>query len=84
MKYIVNPLKSRLVNESVAVTSSTSKAAFNIKGMTLHSFAGVGLAIESKETLARRSEGRALIKSRWREVKVLVVDGISMIRTGII
>ena len=41
----------------MAVTASTGIAAVNIRGCTVHAFAGIGLAEENKQMLA--DSGRA-------------------------
>uniref|UniRef100_A0A060SZQ7 ATP-dependent DNA helicase PIF1 n=1 Tax=Blastobotrys adeninivorans TaxID=409370 RepID=A0A060SZQ7_BLAAD len=64
---------------SVAVTASTGLAACNIGGVTLHSFAGIGLGKEPVETLVKKIRRNKRVLRRWKNVKVLVVDEISMI-----
>lgn len=61
----------------VFVTASTGLAACAINGTTLHSFAGIGLGIGTKETLlASLNKER---RKRWINTDVLVIDEISMI-----
>ena len=63
----------------VAVTASTGLAACNIGGMTLHSFAGIGLGKEEADVLVKRVRKNKKINKRWKDVKVLIIDEISMI-----
>ena len=77
--------------EELAVTASTGLAAYNIGGVTLHRFAGIGLGKAPIEVLLerilgnpdsplrheRRGDRRA--RSRWRKVEVLIIDEISMV-----
>ncbi|KAH9919134.1 uncharacterized protein B0H18DRAFT_1029319 [Fomitopsis serialis] len=56
----------------LAVTAATGIASINIDGCTLHSWAGIGLG---KRTLDKDSH----VVDRWRAVKTLIVDEISMI-----
>lgn len=64
---------------AVAVTASTGIAASNIGGMTLHSFAGIGLGVGTMEELIGRIEGNKKKRDRWTTAKVLIIDEISMI-----
>ncbi len=68
---------------AVAVTASTGAAACLVRGITLHSFAGVGLAREDVGLLAARVERSAGAAERWRAAAVLVVDEVSMIDAGL-
>lgn len=63
----------------VAVTASTGIAACNIRGCTLHSFAGIGLGVEPFEKLCWRVKGNKNAANRWRSTAVLVIDEVSMI-----
>lgn len=74
---ICRALRQRYGNNAVAVTATTGRAAFNIRGVTIHSFAGVGLATEAKESLAKKLK-HSKAGERWRETKVLIVDEVSM------
>ena len=62
-----------------AVTSSTGTTAYNISGMTLHSFAGIHLGEESVDVLYDRVLKNAPCRKRWREIDCLIIDEISMI-----
>lgn len=62
----------------VAVTASTGISAFQIRGITLHRFAGVGITENDKDamvTLASRGKSA----SYWKETDILIIDEISMI-----
>lgn len=60
--------------DAVAVTASTGIAACNIGGVTLHSFGGCGLAIESVDTLIGKIKKNKKASARWARTKVLIVD----------
>ena len=49
-------------------------AACNIGGMTIHSFAGIGLGREGAEQLADRVRKNKKASSRWTKTKVLIID----------
>ena len=80
LKCIIDTLRSIYpVPGAVAVTGSTGKAAFNITGTTLHSFAGVGLGKGTKDDIYKRVLFNRNAAQRWEEIKILIVDEISMI-----
>ena len=65
--------------DRVAVTASTGLAACNIGGVTLHSFAGIGLGKEAVPELVRKIKRNVKAKNRWLRTKVLIIDEISMV-----
>lgn len=53
-------------------------AACNIGGVTIHSFAGIGLGRESAEELANKIRKNKKASARWLRTKVLIIDeGVS-------
>eukprot|EP00959_Pyramimonas_sp_CCMP1952_P177704 3714158-Pyramimonas_sp.AAC.1 len=70
-----------LTVQVVAVTASTGIAAVNIRGCTVHAFAGVGLAEGSKELLAESAFRNQVVRDRWRKTDVLLVDEVRQPRT---
>ena len=81
MREIISSLRKLYKREPdrVAVTASTGLAACNIGGVTLHSFAGVGLAKEDAPELVRKIKRNQKAKHRWMRTKVLIVDEVSMV-----
>lgn len=81
LREIISVLKKKYVREvdRIAVTASTGLAACNIGGVTLHSFAGIGIGRESVEELAKKVKRNQKVKQRWMRTKVLVIDEISMV-----
>lgn len=66
------------VHRQIAVTASTGIAAFLIKGITLHRFAGIGIIENDKEEMLKKaSKGKTL--RYWKETHTLIIDEISMI-----
>jgi ATP-dependent DNA helicase PIF1 len=61
------------------VTASTGLAACNIGGVTLHSFAGIGLGKEPAEDLVKKIRRNQKAKQRWLRTKVLIMDEVSMV-----
>ena len=81
IREIIQALKQKYKAEPdrVAVTASTGLAACNIGGVTLHSFAGIGLGKEPVEQLVKRIKKNKKTKQRWQRVKFLIIDEISMV-----
>ncbi|POS81461.1 DNA repair and recombination protein pif1 [Diaporthe helianthi] len=81
MRAIIQEFKKKYVKdpERLAVTASTGLAACNIGGMTLHSFAGIGLGKDDAQTLVKKIRRNPKAKNRWMRTKVLIVDEISMV-----
>ena len=79
--YVLNKyieyLKER--NIPVAVTASTGIAATHMNGMTIHSWAGIGIkdSIGSKDLLSLKS--KKYITKKMDTTKVLIIDEISML-----
>jgi len=63
----------------VHVTASTGIAASLIKGTTLHSFAGLGLANEKENDLFWKVMKNEFVRKRWTSADVLIIDEVSMI-----
>lgn len=66
--------------KKVGVTASTGLAACLLRGRTIHSFLGVGLAKKSAEQLAQATmtKNKPLYK-RLQALNILIIDEISMI-----
>jgi len=81
MRAIIQDLKKKYARdpERIAVTASTGLAACNIGGMTLHSFAGIGLGKEDAQTLVKKIRRNPKAKTRWLKTKTLIIDEISMV-----
>ncbi|KAL1297731.1 hypothetical protein AAFC00_006271 [Neodothiora populina] len=81
LREIIATLRKKYVREPdrVAVTASTGLAACNVGGVTLHSFAGIGLGKEPVPELVKKIKRNAKAKIRWTRTKVLIVDEISMV-----
>ena len=81
MREIISALRKIYKREPdrVAVTASTGLAACNVGGVTLHSFAGIGLGKEDVPELVRKIKKNQKAKHRWMRTKVLVVDEVSMV-----
>ncbi|USP78436.1 mitochondrial dna helicase [Curvularia clavata] len=81
LREIITGLRQKFAREPdrVAVTASTGLAACNIGGVTLHSFAGIGLGKEPVEDLVKKIRRNQKAKQRWLRTKVLIMDEVSMV-----
>lgn len=81
LREIISALRRKFVREPdrVAVTASTGLAACNIGGVTLHSFAGIGLGKEPAEDLVKKIRRNMKAKQRWMRTKILIIDEVSMV-----
>lgn len=66
-----------------AVTASTGMAAVNISGVTLHSWAGIGLGNgkleEYVKSIVNGSRHWKKVRERWRDVKTLIIDESNLV-----
>ena len=85
MREIITVLRKKYVREPdrVAVTASTGLAACNIGGVTLHSFAGIGLGKETPEELVKKIKRNPKAKNRWLRTRILIIDEISMVDSSL-
>lgn len=74
-----NQLYYKFGHRRVAITASTGLAACNIGGQTLHRFLGIGLGQGLAEQIANKVRKNASVLNRWKSLKVLVIDEISMV-----
>ncbi|TFY61840.1 hypothetical protein EVJ58_g4258 [Rhodofomes roseus] len=65
--------------DAVAVTASTGIAACNIGGVTVHSFAGIGLGKDNVDALVTRIRKNKKASARWLRTEVLIIDEVSMV-----
>lgn len=63
----------------LAVTASTGIAAVNVGGMTIHSWAGIGIGEGTVKQLCLRIQGSPGIKDRIVNTHRLAIDEVSMI-----
>ena len=63
----------------LAVTAMTGSAAWNIEGLTLHAFAGMGLAQQDAHILVAALRKRKDKVADWQWVQALIIDEVSML-----
>jgi ATP-dependent DNA helicase PIF1 len=76
LREIIRSLKKKYQKsyDAVAVTASTGMAACNIGGITIHSFAGIGLGNEDKNDLLKKVRKNRKAMGRWLRTNVLIID----------
>ena len=76
--YILNKLKEKL-KKKLTITSTTGIAAVNVKGQTLHSWAGVGLCKNPIYKTVEKIRQRTSTLKQILNCKILAIDEISML-----
>lgn len=81
LREIISVLRKKYQRETdrVAITASTGLAACNVGGVTLHSFAGIGLGKEPASELVKKIKKNQKAKHRWMRTKILIIDEVSMV-----
>lgn len=64
--------------KKVVISATTGIAACAVGGITVHSFAGVGIGSEPVEKLQKKVASNEYAKERWKKCQMLVIDEISM------
>lgn len=77
LNHYLHYLRARDIH--VAVTASTGIAATHMNGMTIHSWAGIGILDELTPKDIARIKKRATITERMQKTHVLIIDEISML-----
>ncbi len=79
--YVLNQyiqyLKERKVK--VAITASTGIAATHMNGMTIHAWSGIGIKNYLDSSDLKRMRNKKYLKDKIEDVKVLIIDEISML-----
>jgi ATP-dependent exoDNAse (exonuclease V) alpha subunit len=79
--YVLNEyityLKARKV--PVAITASTGIAATHMNGMTIHSWAGIGVKEHLTKGNLASMKAKQYLKTHLERVKVLIIDEVSML-----
>ncbi|SCV02632.1 LAMI_0H01354g1_1 [Lachancea mirantina] len=79
LRVLIKTLRRMYGHGSVAVTASTGLAACSIGGITVHSFAGIGLGIGEPSKLVQKVKRSKKHVLRWQNISALVIDEVSMI-----
>ena len=65
-------------NKKIIITATTGIAAYNINGITINSFMGIGTGEQSTEILVKRIRRNIGIRERIKNTDILIIDEISM------
>lgn len=81
LRTLVKELKQQYGDNplAVGVTASTGLAAYNIGGMTINSYTGIGLGEGSAAEINRKLKRNTNALERWDGLQVLIIDEVSMI-----
>lgn len=77
--YLLNKLKKKY-GDKLELTSTTGLAAVNIKGVTIHSWAGVGICNKDISKCVKDILIKKPIATKIRKCKMLAIDEISMMQ----
>jgi ATP-dependent exoDNAse (exonuclease V) alpha subunit len=79
--YVLNQFIQHLKDAKieVAVTASTGIAATHILGVTIHSWAGIGIKQKITEKELAYLKKQKAIRAKFNKTKVLIIDEISML-----
>ncbi|KAI6113072.1 PIF1-like helicase-domain-containing protein [Pisolithus sp. B1] len=76
LREIIKSLRKRYNKspDAIAITASTGIAACNIGGVTIHSFAGIGIGEGTAEDLSVKVRKNRKATTRWIRTRVLIID----------
>ena len=72
-------VKTNHKNKNMYICSTTGISAYNIGGMTIHSFMGIGTGEMPVNVLIKRIKRKKMYKERIMKCDILVIDEISML-----
>ncbi len=79
LKTLIKHLREQHGKEAVGVTASTGLAAYNIGGVTINSYTGIGLGTQPVSSIIRNIKRNKTKRKNWTDVRTLIIDEISMI-----
>lgn len=82
LEYIIEAFREKYgtdFKKHVGITSTTGSSALLIGGVTIHSFSGLGVSKEDDEQYVQKIAKRRYIKNRFKELKTLIIDEVSML-----
>ena len=79
LREIISALNLKHGSRAVAVAASTGLAAVNIGGSTINRLSGMGIGDRTPQAYISMIRKKPEVKERWRLMKVLIIDEISML-----
>lgn len=76
---LLNYYISKHRKKNLGVTSTTGTSAILLNGNTIHSYLGLGTGNKSVELLLANIENNYFKKKKWKMLKTLIIDEISML-----
>lgn len=73
---------AKLHNMKCAITSTTGSSAVDIGGITIHSWAGIGIGKSTSLQILEDIQGnpaKSYLKKRWKKTDLLIIDEIGML-----
>lgn len=83
VKEMFKYIKREHKNKTMYITSTTGISAYNIGGITINSFMGIGTGDDPVQIILKRLRYKTGIKDRIRKTDILVIDEISMMSAAI-
>lgn len=79
--FVTNTIVQKLREKGhiVQVTSTTGVSAIHINAVTIHSFSGIGIGNYTHSEIETRAKDKRIM-SMWRDIDVLIIDEISMLK----
>jgi len=77
LQLFIQYLKSQYIE--TAITASTGIAATHLEGVTIHSWAGIGIKDQLTEVDRLSLMKKPYLTSRFRDTEVLIIDEVSML-----
>lgn len=78
IKLIVEDLKRKGENYAVCAMTGCAAVLLGCGAKTIHSWAGIGIAKGTQEEIVRKAVDNKFTLSRWRSIKTLIIDEVSM------
>ena len=78
IKEIRYQTERRWPGKRIVITATTGIAAYNINGITINSFLGIGTGEADIDTLVKRVRKKIGIRERLKYTDILIIDEISM------
>lgn len=76
---IIEEYIKKNTSKSIYLCSTTGISAYNIGGMTIHSFMGIGTGEQEINTLIRKVYRKPMYRDRIQAINTLVIDEASML-----